>query len=187
MTSLSLVVPIMAMAALVHGAALPQSLTTQDNAPSCVGQAQGKTFTWSPANNEDANNVFQVICGMDYYGGDLSSLQTDSFDGCLQACSANPQCVSIAYGGTTCYLKSELTTAIPSTSVSSAKRTSVKTGLTCNSVGSSDGTKYTTSKGDFKIICGKDYYGNDLAATNAKTFEACIDTCAATNQCVDVS
>lgn len=46
---------------------------------------------------------------------------------------------------------------------------------------------YTSSKGDFKIICGKDYAGNDLPSTNTKTFEACIETCATTDRCVDVS
>lgn len=187
MAVLSFAVSVMAMAASVRGVALPQSLKSQTDAPSCLGKAPGTTFTWSPANNEDASKVFQVICGMDYYGGDLSSLQTNSFEGCLDACGANAQCVSIAYGGTTCYLKNELTTALPNTGVWSAKRTSVRTGLTCNSFSSSDGTKYTASKGDFKITCGKDYYGNDLAATNTKTFEACIETCATTNQCVDVS
>lgn len=187
MAILSHVVSVAAVAAVVHGAALPQSLTSQAGAPSCLDQAQGTTFAWSPANNEDASNIFQVICGMDYYGGDLSSLQTDSFEGCLEACSANAQCVSIAYGGTTCYLKSELTRALADTGVWSAKRKSVQSGLTCNPGSSSDGTTYTTSKGDFKIVCGKDYYGNDLTATSTNNFEACIETCAKTNQCVDVS
>ncbi|KAJ8111750.1 hypothetical protein OPT61_g5729 [Boeremia exigua] len=187
MAILSFAASALTMVAIVHGAALPQSLTSRDDAPSCLDKAQGTTFTWSPPNNEDASSIFQVICGMDYWGGDLGSIQADSFENCLEACSANAQCVSVAYGGTTCYMKNELTPALSNTGTWSAKRTSAKTGLTCSSFGSSDGTIYKTSKGDFKIVCGKDYYGNDLATANTKTFEACIETCATTNQCVDVS
>ncbi|KAJ8116343.1 hypothetical protein OPT61_g2196 [Boeremia exigua] len=66
----------------------------------------------------------------------------------------------------------------------SAKRVAANKGLSC---GADDGKAYASSKGDFKIVCGKDYVGNDLPATSAPSFEACIETCATTDRCVDVS
>ncbi|KAF1931420.1 uncharacterized protein M421DRAFT_418056 [Didymella exigua CBS 183.55] len=126
---------------------------------------------------------------MDYWGGDLRSLQADTFQSCLEACKTETECVSIAYSGTACYLKKNSTPEKPNGGVWSAKRTRIASnkGLTCGADGSSDGKTYTSSKGDFKIICGKDYAGNDLPATSTKTLETCIETCVATDKCVDVS
>lgn len=186
MAILSFAGPALAVAFVVHGAALPQSLTVPSDAPSCLGLAQGTTFTW-PTNTEDASSIFQITCGTDYWGGDLRSLQADTFQDCLAACKAESQCVSVAYGGTSCYLKNALTPGQSNSGVWSAKKAKVNKGLTCDATGSSDGTTYTSSKGDFKIVCGTDYAGNDLPATSTKTFEACIETCATTDKCVDVS
>lgn len=186
MAILSFAASVLAVAVAVRGAALPQTTSTQGDAPSCLDKAQGSTFSW-PTNTEDVSSLFQITCGTDYWGGDLRSLQSDTFGGCLAACKAESQCVSVAYGGTSCYLKNKLTTGQPNGGVWSAKKVVSNKGLTCDADGSSDGKIYTSSKGNFKIICGKDYAGNDLPATSAQTFEACIETCAATDRCVDVS
>jgi hypothetical protein len=51
-----------------------------------------------------------------------------------------------------------------------------------------NGTIFSTSKGDFIIECGIDRYGMDLVIDNGvQSFEDCINTCAATDDCVDVS
>lgn len=186
MAVLSFAASALAVAVVVHGAALPQTLPSSSDAPSCLGRAQGTTFTW-PTNTEDAFGTFQITCGTDYWGGDLRSLEADTFQDCLQACETESQCVSVAYGGTSCYLKNNLTPAQSNSGVWSAKKLNVNKGLTCDTDGSSDGTTYKSSNGDFKIICGKDYAGNDLPSTSTKTFEACIETCATTTKCVDVS
>jgi len=51
----------------------------------------------------------------------------------------------------------------------------------------SHGTTYQSAKSKFDIICGKDYYGSDLAFASTSSFEACIEACDSNVQCVDVS
>jgi hypothetical protein len=175
MITLSFAASALALAVAVRGAALPQTTALHDDA-----------FQW-PTDTEDVSSIFQITCGTDYWGGDLRSFQSDTFQGCLAACKTDAECVSVAYGGTSCYLKNILTTGQPNGGVWSAKKTVTNKSLTCDADGSSDGKTYTSSKGDFKIICGKDYAGNDLPSTSTKSFEACIETCATTDRCVDVS
>jgi hypothetical protein len=177
MITLSFAASALALAVAVRGAALPQTTALHDDAPSCLDKAQGTTFQW-PTDTEDVSSIFQITCGTDYWGGDLRSFQSDTFQGCLAACKTDAECVSVAYGGTSCYLKNILTTGQPNGGVWSAKKTVTNKSLTCDADG---------SKGDFKIICGKDYAGNDLPSTSTKSFEACIETCATTDRCVDVS
>ncbi|KAF3009848.1 hypothetical protein E8E13_010523 [Curvularia kusanoi] len=56
------------------------------------------------------SQIYQVTCGTDYYGGDLPSQSTDSFEDCAKACANNSQCVAASFvggkGAGTCYLKS---------------------------------------------------------------------------------
>lgn len=120
MVVLSLAASALALAAAVHGAALPQTLASQDT-PSCLDKAQGTTFQW-PTNTEDASSIFQITCGTDYWGGDLRSFQSDTFQDCLAACKTDTECVSVAYGGTSCYLKNRLTAGQPNDGVWSAKK-----------------------------------------------------------------
>ncbi|KIW21646.1 hypothetical protein PV08_02226 [Exophiala spinifera] len=47
----------------------------------------------------------------------------------------------------------------------------------------SDGQSYN----GFVVQCGIDYNGNDMGLAWTSTFEDCIDTCASTSGCVDVS
>ncbi len=52
----------------------------------------------------------------------------------------------------------------------------------------SDQAAYTAANGDeFTIMCGVDYAGGDLAATNTDTFAECIEACSTTTGCIDVS
>lgn len=56
--------------------------------------------------------TYMIKCGVDYAGGDFMMTDTDTFEECMQTCDSYDECVSIAYVGTSCYLKSELTTAV---------------------------------------------------------------------------
>lgn len=54
--------------------------------------------------------TYVLSCATDYYGGDLTSMSTDSLQTCAKACTDNSQCVAASYvggkGAGTCYLKS---------------------------------------------------------------------------------
>lgn len=44
-------------------------------------------------------NTFVIQCGVDYQGGDLKSASTNTFQGCIDLCSADPSCIDVAYSG----------------------------------------------------------------------------------------
>ena len=160
--------------------AVEQTQTTE--APTCEGKTAGSTFSFSTSSGS-----YDILCGTDYWGGDLSSQSADTFETCLKACDSATGCVSVSYSGNNCYLKQTLTDAVSSTNVWAAKRHgAAKGGVSC--VGNvSHGTIYQSAKSKFDIICGKDYYGSDLAVASTSSFEACIEACDANAQCVDVS
>lgn len=170
------------LCSLANAATLPHVFPRQSatDSPSCVGKDQGSTFSYTAA-----GKTYDVLCGADYYGGDLRSLQSDTFGDCLNSCSAETACITVAYRGNTCYLKSTITSSVSDSNVWSAKRSGASS-LSCEN-NASDGVTYAASKGQFKIICGKEYYGGDLSSTSATSFEACIETCATTASCIDVS
>lgn len=146
-----------------------------------------------PRNNNtlftSAKSSFLILCGVDYAGGDIAASQAATFDACIAACDANDACldVSYAYGSKTCYLKGGLTTASPAAGVWTARK-SVSPGslVTCDG-NASNNTVYKSASSSFLILCGVDYGGGDMAASNQPTFQQCIDLCDATDVCVDVS
>lgn len=87
---------------------LPQTLMPRADPPTCQGRPSGTTFqyTYFDDNNE---YFFDVTCGIDYYGGDLYSRRTGTFQACLEACGTETQCTDVAFRGSTCYLKKTLT------------------------------------------------------------------------------
>lgn len=165
-----------------NAATLPHIYVRQDssNGPTCSDKAQDSTFTYT-----SSGISYDVLCGKDYYGGDMRTTQTATFGLCLDQCNAESACLSVAFRDGTCYLKSTVTSAVSDSNVWSAKKSGAKS-LSCdNKV--DDGATYTASKGQFKIICGKEYYGGDLTSTSTPSFESCIEACAANSQCIDVS
>ncbi len=84
-----------------------------------------------------------------------------------------------------CYMKSTLGPYLTAGAVWTAKEKTVT--LTCDN-GKDNGTVYTSPSGkSYLVICGWEYGGGDLAATNTASFEACMNTCATTTGCIDVS
>lgn len=156
---------------------------------------------------------FTIECGIDHAGGDLTSLSVVNFQACLDACSANSQCVDVSLSGSACYLKSTLGAAGSSPNIWGAKlvsgesgsnssisasATSTQTGSSTSASASptstaivcpdSNGTTYTSSTGQtFLIECGTDHYAGDLTSSNVASFQQCMETCATTPTCVDVS
>jgi hypothetical protein len=61
-----------------------------DNALSCVNnKSDGATYT-------AGGKSFKIICGKEYFGGDLTSTSTASFEGCIAACSEKAQCIDVS-------------------------------------------------------------------------------------------
>jgi hypothetical protein len=154
--------------------------TPQDDL-TCVGKDREATFTYTTS----AGN-YDILCGKDYLNADLSSLQTRTFADCLTACDEEVACATVAYANGFCYLKNQVTTTVSNANVWAAKKQNAKESLTC--VGGKDDAKiYSASKGQYNIICGKEYAGGDLISTSTASFEACIEACVGTDGCIDVS
>ncbi|KAJ4380950.1 hypothetical protein N0V86_003297 [Didymella sp. IMI 355093] len=147
----------------------------------CVGKDQEATFTYTTS----AGN-YDILCGKDYLNADLSSLRTETFADCLTACNEEVACATVAYANGFCYLKNQVTTTVPNASVWAAKKQNAKESLTCVE-GKDNGKTYPASKGQYNIICGKEYAGGDLVSTSTASFEACIEACVSTDGCIDVS
>jgi hypothetical protein len=174
----------LAASSLVSAASLPHHVARQELStnPTCSGKAQGDTLLYKPA----SGNTYDVVCGSDYFGGDLRLEWTSNFKGCLDICDAEAECVTVSYRDGACYLKKEETRLDPNTSVWAAKKTLKSAAPSCVD-GVSTVSRYISSNGVFQIICGKEYRNGDLPATTTSSFEACIEVCAANEECIDVS
>jgi hypothetical protein len=169
----------MAATSLVNAAVLPRQETS--TGPSCTERAPLETFRYKATSKKQ----FEITCGADYYGSDLGSVRwPGSFEGCLELCDAEPLCLAVSYN-VGCYLKGGVPALVTSnTGVWAAIKNPPPT---CEALGNSDDTVFTSTTGDFDIICGKDYSGNDLDAVDSASFADCIEACASNEQCVDVS
>ena len=173
--------------AVLGPAGLPGSLAAAGPAEvTCVGKASDQaTYTGA------SGATYKILCGIDYSGSDLSATQTPTFAGCIDACDSTPGCIDVSYAGEACYLKHRIETGFEREWVWSAKQITPAPGatpkVTCVDK-QSDKATYTSSTGAvFQVLCGVDYGGGDVGATNSATFEGCIDACAATDGCIDVS
>ncbi|OCK78534.1 hypothetical protein K432DRAFT_356620 [Lepidopterella palustris CBS 459.81] len=143
-----------------------------------------------------ANAQYEIMCGVDFFGGDMSSIQTDIFEDCIKACDATSGCIDVSYNGGTCYMKNQLTSSTPQTSAwvwtavniaESFTQPSAPQGPSCVN-NAADKTLYTSTAGVvYDIYCGIDYYGGDLASATVADFASCLDACDATDGCIDVS
>jgi hypothetical protein len=170
----------LALSTLVSSASLPRPLSARDDDPNCLGKDQGVAFAYY------SSYTYDVTCGTDFLGGDLRSFQTATLKECLAACDAEPSCVTISFTNDTCYLKNQDTSAVPNPGVSAAKKQNARPALSCLNK-ADEGKTYQTSKGLFKVICGREYAGGDLTSISTASFEACIEACSSNAQCVDLS
>jgi hypothetical protein len=134
-------------------------------------------------------DVFNIHCGADYYGGDLSRVSSDTFADCLTSCATTTGCVSVAYNGNNCYMKSQVSTPRQNSNVWGAVLASSEEAfadrLQCPG---DDGQTYTaTNGGQYVLHCGADYYGGDLSSLAANTLEDCLNACDTTSGCTDVA
>ncbi|KAI8632121.1 WSC domain-containing protein [Xylariaceae sp. FL1651] len=195
---------------VVTSATTSQPSTTPSSTPLACPSSDGSTYVSS-------GKTFSIKCGIDHAGGDLKSLTTDTFSGCIDACTATTGCVVVAYSGSACYLKSSvgaevndgvwgavLVTSSAGTSTgslssttptvtSSAVTSSVVTSATTTpssaplACPASDGKSYVSSGKTYTVQCGIDHAGGDLTSLTTDTFSGCIDACTATKGCVVVA
>ncbi len=109
--------------------------------PTCDNNASdGETY-------KATNSDFTITCGKDYAGGDLAGLSTPTFEACIKACDANPECLNVAYVYGACYLKKEQNPAVDSAAVWGAVRVIASTSTTttgASTTGASSTTASTT-------------------------------------------
>ncbi len=43
------------------------------------------------------NGLYQIMCGVDYGGGDLLGTTADTFEDCIAACDDNADCIDVRY------------------------------------------------------------------------------------------
>ncbi|KAH9828843.1 PAN domain [Teratosphaeria destructans] len=152
---------------------------------------------------------YLLSCDADYSGGDSTNVKVSSWSDCIDACDASVNCVALTLSGSACYEKSvvndaayaagmyaaRLITSAASSSSATASLTSATASATPTYVScpASNGTSYTAANGEvFVVECDIDRPGGDLTevdmtGTVAERFQQCIDTCANTTDCVDVS
>jgi len=167
--------------------------------PTCVAAASdGETYMAA------SGATFQIICGVDYYGGDMGAVATANFQLCIDACDQAAGCVDVSYNGNTCYMKDNLMPQLTNGDIWTAKMITADTNggttggattpgqttggpATCG--GYDDASTLIASTNSFDILCGIDYYGGDLAggALYDQSFDDCINACDAKEACVDVS
>lgn len=139
---------------------------------------------------ESGQHAYDIICGQDYAGADITAAFVDTFEACIALCDTTPGCIDVSFAQPGCWLKNKLNTpSLARDHVWTARRTALPavTTLSCSEPGT-DGTVYTAPGGaQFKVLCGKDYAGGDIKGLWVDSFTACLNTCETTAECIDVS
>lgn len=160
---------------------------------------------------------YTVECYADHFAGDIGMTYKSTLDSCIEACASRGDCVDIAWlpgSPGPCYLKGEVgarlsnqgvwgaikaTSSTPSASTSSDTATTTPTSAsvcpggmlspttTINCPVHNGACFKTTSQDVFQIECFSDRYAGDLALSWETTFLACLEKCASTPNCIDVS
>ena len=155
--------------------------------PSCVnGQSNMANYTTS------AGTVYEIICGQEYYGGDLSLVGAPTLKDCIETCDWTASCVDVSWVNGMCYMKQQLNGLVTATGVSTARKVidpslDAKPPLTCEQ-NAANGTIYKTDAGKFyEIYCGFDFPGGDIQGLTTPSFEKCLDACDGNLECADVA
>lgn len=179
--------------------------------PSTLDQCQ-QTVKDSGAIYRGGNgSPYELECGEDHYGGDLTAVGSDTFLGCIDICNANPECIGYSYLGRNCYLKRYLnagntnpavnfalnldrnSTAKPppsstSAAVTSPTATPAAAPGSCGYIAANGTNTYTDSDNvQYTIQCGTDHNGGDIGAVGAKDFVGCMDACDKKDKCIAFS
>lgn len=127
---------------------------------------------------------FQIHCGTDYYGGDLSNTAAATFEACINTCAATTGCVDVSYIDNICYLKSSLTSPSANSLVNNAVLLGAQPQICYNN--RQNNSLYISGLAIYQIECQTDLPGGDMPGgeSNQLTFAACINVCSTTRGCV---
>ncbi|ETS86981.1 hypothetical protein PFICI_00809 [Pestalotiopsis fici W106-1] len=129
---------------------------------------------------------FTIECGVDHSGGDLTSTTVSSFQGCIDACASNSQCVDVSLSGTSCYLKSTLGAAVSNSGIwgaklSSGSSTSTSSSTTTSKSSTSSAASTVTTTGTSSLSSVATTTTSSAAATST------APTCPGSNSTVYTS
>ncbi|KAI1623342.1 hypothetical protein EDD37DRAFT_465654 [Exophiala viscosa] len=136
----------------------------------------------SDCTDGEVYNGFTIYCATDLAGGDLSTTQATTLDGCIDTCVSTTDCVAVSYVAPFCYLKNVAEGTSSSANVIAAM---IESTGPCSS--DSSASSYTSGDDTFSVTCGWDYSGYDISNEQTTTFEGCMNACAADSQCYAVS
>ncbi|KAF2808650.1 uncharacterized protein BDZ99DRAFT_60261 [Mytilinidion resinicola] len=163
--------------AAVPTLAAPSTTTTTTATPSALScpASDGQTITVG-------TDSFEIQCGVDYYGGDLSLSWETSLENCIATCESTTGCIIVSYNGAACYMKNQDDGPQTNANIWAAKKVGA---VACPAA---DGSTYTARDGAvYKIECSADRYGSDLDIAWVSDLPSCLEACEATAGCVDVS
>ncbi len=165
-----------------------RKIPSQDAPISCKNAGTNNTIY-----SKDTASSFQIFCDTDYSGEDIAAVISETFGDCIAACDANDACVDVSDGFRTksCYLKGKVTTTNSVDGIWTAlkkveEHEEHKTFVTCED-NAGNNTIYKSAGSSFLVLCGFDYGGGDMGGSPQETFAGCMDACAATQGCLDVS
>lgn len=137
-----------------------------------------------------SQQAYQVTCGVDLVGGDLSRTTASSLLDCIAQCTATTSCLGITYeaedehGSQNCYLKSSISIPIPKDyAVDSAIRIPDDVQDDCEGLAE----ELSVNNTRFHKYCGMDYPRNDDGVDHANSMEDCLRICADHSECAGVS
>ncbi|KAK0739721.1 hypothetical protein B0T21DRAFT_410054 [Apiosordaria backusii] len=156
--------------------------TATETASTTASETETATATESASDTETASDTatetFSSVSTTE-----TESIATESTSAESATSTASDSAAQTTASGTT----TESATSFTITSSISSSAVPTPTAPSCIN-GHSHKTNFTTSAGSvYEIICDEEYYGGDLSAAGASTFEACIDTCDFTPDCIDIS
>ncbi|KAJ6532488.1 hypothetical protein B0H19DRAFT_450024 [Mycena capillaripes] len=158
------------------------STPTPSAAPTCGGLDGVSSYTTSEQSH------YAISCNTNFAGNEISNSAQSTFQSCMESCSSynvalegtdyGTLCLGVSYDGTTCSLKSAITSN--PTSDSSYESGTLSYDGRCDN-GAQSFTS-TVNKSPYTLNCGVDYPGNTLKSySGVSSLEGCIDQCSTYN------
>ncbi|KAJ7038621.1 hypothetical protein C8F04DRAFT_1088830 [Mycena alexandri] len=155
---------------------------TPTGAPACGGLDGVSSYTTSEQSH------YAISCNTNFAGNEISSSAQSTFQSCIESCSSynvalegtdyGTLCLGVSYDGTTCSLKSAITSN--PTSDSSYESGTLSYDGRCEN-GAQSFTS-TVNKSPYTLNCGVDYLGNTLKSySGVSNLKGCIDQCSTYN------